>query len=269
MFKRNFLDGPARVQAEREARAHYARERGDENALLEVKFLDRGLFLLLGHLPLLGHACHPGHGDSGHAHEHPEEDDQPGHRGQNLSEQLTMEDRRDQRAERCGIAEGHRHSQRHAEVAHGQPEGQTAHPPQDPEEVGTEQGRARRLADDRRQVAVHDQPQKPGGDDPAKETTRQPVSFPGPLADEPVRDVKAARGQPAEPVEDNAEERIGGHGGGCEWLVASGKRLVASFERLVPGDFPMNSSPLATRNSSPATRNSFKTASPTPRPRSV
>ena len=216
----------------------------------------------------------------------------PGTVVSNLSEQLTMEDRRDQRAERRGIAEGNRHSQRHAEVAHGQAEGQAAHPPQDSEEVGQEQGRARRLADDRRKFAGHDQPERPGGNDPAKETTRQPVGFPGPLADEPVRDVKAARGQPAEPVEDNAEERIGGHGGSGELRVAScqlravitparkfrmplhinptcqrGKRtgslarasgwymtffaagvIVASAERLVPGDFPMNSSPLATHS---------------------
>ena len=113
------------------------------------------------------------------------------------------------------VAQGHRHSQRHAQVAHGQAEGQPAQPPQDPEEVGPEQGRARRLADDRRQVAGHDQPEQPGGDDPAKEAARQPVGFPGPLADEPVGNVKAARGQPAEPVEENAEERIGGHE--CAW----------------------------------------------------
>src|SRR5208337_1154260 len=73
---------------------------------------------------------------------------------------------------------------------------------------------------------------------------------PGPLADKPVGDVKAARCQPAEPVEENAEERIGGHG---EWSVASGEWSVSSAERVVPVDFPMNSSQLATRHPQLAT----------------
>src|SRR5271157_1140262 len=95
--------------------------------------------------------------------------------------------------------------------------------------------------------------EKPGGDDPAEEATRQPVSFPGPLADKPVGDVKAARCQPAEPVEENAEERIGGHG---EWSVVSGEWSVASAERVVPVDSPMNSSQLVTCNSQLVTRHS-------------
>ena len=58
-------------------------------------------------------------------------------------DELAVEDRRHQRAEGGAVAQGHGHAQRHAQVAHGQAEGQAAEAPHRAAEIGPEQMRAR------------------------------------------------------------------------------------------------------------------------------
>ena len=66
----------------------------------------------------------------------------------------------------------------------------------------------RSMAEHAEQVVGHRQTQQPRHDDPAEKSAGQPVGFPRPFLNTPVGDVEAARGQAAEPVEDNAEKRI-------------------------------------------------------------
>ena len=53
--------------------------------------------------------------------------------------------------------------------------------------------------------------QHPRGDDPTEEAAHQPVGFPGPLLHAAVGHVETARGQAAEPVEEDAEKGIRVH----------------------------------------------------------
>ena len=57
-------DRAAGVQGEREARTHDAGECGDQHALAEVEFGDRGLLLLGRQFPLFGHSRHAADGDA-------------------------------------------------------------------------------------------------------------------------------------------------------------------------------------------------------------
>ena len=97
------------------------------------------------------------------------------------------------------------------EVAHGEAEGQPAQAPHGAPEPGPPEGRGGGLAQHAQQVPRVDGGQDPGGDDPAEEAPDQPVDLPGPLLHPPVGDVEAARGEAAEPVEEDAEERVRRH----------------------------------------------------------
>src|SRR6185312_8910315 len=52
---------------------------------------------------------------------------------------------------------------------------------------------------------------KPGGDNPAKDATDQPIGLPGPLSDAPVWRVETAGSEAAQPMEDNSQRRVSIH----------------------------------------------------------
>ena len=64
---------------------------------------------------------------------------------QHLRDELAVEDRRHQRAEGGAVAQHHGHAQRHAQIAHGQSEGESAESPQHAEEIDPEQRAAGRF----------------------------------------------------------------------------------------------------------------------------
>ena len=206
--ERGLGDRRRRVERIGKAGAHHAGERGDEDALGEVELLDRRLLLLLGHLAFLGHARPARDGDPDETDEDAEQDDLAGRRPEDLAHELAVEDRRHQRAEGGAVAEGHRHAERHPEVAHREAEGQPAQAPHGAPEPGPPERRGGGLAQHRQQVPRVDRGEDPGSDDPAEEAADQPVDLPGPLLHAPVRDVEAAGGEAAEPVEEDAEERV-------------------------------------------------------------
>ena len=81
----------------------------------------------------------------------------PGMRSQHFRRKLTTKNRRHQRAERGGVPERDGHAQRHAEIAHGQAERETAEAPQNTEDVGPGKTAVRRFAKNGKQVARHQQ----------------------------------------------------------------------------------------------------------------
>ena len=76
--------------------------------------------------------------------------------------ELAVENRRHQRAERRAVAQGHGHPQRHAQVAHGQPERQSAQSPHRAPKVRPEQARGRRLAEHGHRSLVISEPSTHG-----------------------------------------------------------------------------------------------------------
>ena len=76
-----------------------------------------------------------------------DEDSDPGARTQDFAGELPAKDGRHEGAERCGVAKCDGHAQRHAEIAHGKAEGQSAEAPQHAEGIGprgAERGASRR-----------------------------------------------------------------------------------------------------------------------------
>ncbi len=149
---------------------------------------------------------------------------------------LAIENRRHQRAERGAVAQRDGHAQRDAQVPHGQPERQPTQSPHGAEEIGPAQhdlqtaGRARQH--DRPRLGTSSHASNAGAMIQLKTAADQPVGLPRPLADAAVRDVEAGRGQTAQPVEEDAEERIRIHMIG---LLESGASL-SQHRRLVLAD---------------------------------
>ena len=200
--------GAGGVQADGEAGAEDAGEGGDEDALAEVEFLDRGPFSSLVISRSLDMPATPAKAIPSMQTTIPIRMTMPEVVPRTLS-RTRVDDRRDERPDHGGVSEGDRHAEGHPEVAHGQAEGQAADPPQRAEDVGFDQDGGRRLGQHGQQVARVDGGQDPRGDDPAEEAADQPIHLPGPFLDPAVGDVKAPRSQAAQPVEDDAEEGIG------------------------------------------------------------
>ena len=131
--------------------------------------------------------------------------------GQHLAEKFAAKDGGQQRAEGGAETEHHRHAERHAQIAHGQPEGQAAQAPEAAEEISPAQGGAGSLVKNGAEIVRHQDGEKQGRDDPAEDSADQPVGFPRPFVDAAIGDVKTGRGQSADPMENEAEKGIAGH----------------------------------------------------------
>ena len=66
----------------------------------------------------------------------------------------------------------------------------------------------RRLMKNLREISRHGEGENPGRDDPTEETAHEPVGFPGPMLHAAIRNVEAAGGESAQPVEEDAEYGI-------------------------------------------------------------
>ena len=199
------------AQSIREAGAHDAGKRGDQDALFQIEFLDGGLFLLGRHLAFLGHTGLAGEGDTAETDCDADEDDLSGRSAEDFRHEFAIEDGRHKSAEGGAVAEGDGHAERHAEVAHGEPEGESAQAPHHAPEVAPEQSRVRGFAQHGGQVAGHDHAQGHGSNDPAEETANQPVSLPAPALDAAIGNIETAGSQTAQPVKDYAQKGIRCH----------------------------------------------------------
>ena len=211
MLQCRLLDRRSEIQPDGEGGAKNARKRGHENALLEVEFLDSFLFLFVGHLALLRHAGQAGYGNAGQADDDTGQNDVPPCRKQDIVTKRSLVDRRRKRADRGAVAQRHGHAERHAQVAHGEAERQSAEAPHRAPEISPEVNRERRLAEHFHQFRRHQAADDPRRDDPTENAAHQPIRLPRPALDEAKGHVETARGQAAEPVEEHAEKRIRTH----------------------------------------------------------
>ena len=213
-------DEVAGTQAEGEARTHDAGERGDDDAFFETELLDGLEFVFLGHFGFLGVAGDRGDDDAQHAHAQPGQHPVAIERGDQLGMKLTLEQRRNERAKHRAIPQRHRHPQRHAQIAHRQPEGQPAKAPQQAEQIGVEPDLTRGFLEHGEHVGGVEQGEKPRRDEPREESADEPVGFPGPAFDALVRHIETAGGEAAEPMKEDAKDRIHEKSGGvgCDWF---------------------------------------------------
>src|SRR5579864_960675 len=122
--------------------------------------------------------------------------------------EYSTKDRRHQCPE-CGrVSQRDGHAQRHSQVSHGKAEGEATQTPQNAECICPEKTARRSFVEYTHEVMRHRQRENPWGDDPAKESTHQPVGFPCPVFHPAIRNVEAGGSQAAEPVEKHAECRI-------------------------------------------------------------
>src|SRR5256885_3409680 len=148
MAERDFLNGVAGGEAEGKTGAHYAGKCCDEDSRFQIEFLDGGALLLFGHFAFFGDACRAGDEDAEEADADADENGEAGACTPDVGEKLATENGRHQSAEGCGVAENHGHAERHAEIAHGEAEGEAAETPQETEEIGPEEAARRGFAQD-------------------------------------------------------------------------------------------------------------------------
>ena len=208
-------DGLAGVEAEGEEGAHEAGEDGDGDALAEVVIAFAGLELLFrGDLVFLGVTGGAVDGDADEADEDSEEDDLAG----GLVEEghdLAVVDGRDQGPEEGAEAESDGVTERDAQIADGEAEGDSADSPEHAEEEGIadvcgvgDVGRGAGLT-----VGVRDEDggQHRRRDDPGGEALDEPVHLPRPALDPAEWDEVGGGAEAANPVKDNAEKWIRSH----------------------------------------------------------
>src|SRR5205823_3393218 len=111
-----------------------------------------------------------------------------------------------------GISQRDGHAQRHAEVAHGQTEGQSAETPKDAERVGPKNALERSLVNNCEKLRGHGGRKEPRRDNPTEESADEPIRFPGPMLYAAKWNVETARSQTAEPMKENAQSGIGDQG---------------------------------------------------------
>jgi len=210
--KRDLFNGIAGGEAIGEAGAHDTGKSGDEETFFQAELFDGGALLFVREFALLGEAGSAGDDDAHQADGDADENREAGARAQDFREKLAAKNGRHERAERGGVAERDGHAERHPEVAHGEAKRETAESPEDAEDVSPENTLARRFLEDLKKVGGHEESEHPGSDDPTEKSADEPVSFPGPTFDGAKGNVKAARSQAAEPVEDHADCRIGNQG---------------------------------------------------------
>ena len=197
---RGFTDRLSRSQAEAEAGAHDTGEGRDDDAFLEIELLDGFQFFLGGHFLFLVRAGQGGDPDADEADSNTQERDLARCGCGDLADRFPdgnfrhegLQERRQERAEGRAVTERHAHAKGHAEVAHGQAEGEPAEAPQHAEEIGPPQcgeGLAGERASD---ICRQDRSQQPRTDDPGKDAADEPVGLPGPFFDRAVGNIKRA-----------------------------------------------------------------------------
>ena len=200
-WHRNLLDRIAGGQPEGEAGAHDAGEGRHQKAALQIEFTDGVALLLFRDLALLGDACQAGEGDADQAHGDARQNRLSRCCPPHLRGKHAAEDGREQRTERGGVAERHRHAERHAQVPHGQTEGQAAETPQQSERVAPEKAAAGSLVKDAGHVVGQCERQDPRRDHPTEHAAGQPVRLPGPVLDAAIGHIETAGSETAQPVE--------------------------------------------------------------------
>lgn len=237
--------GLARGEGKGHAGAHDPGEHGHPDPFLEVEFGHRGRGSSGGNLLLLPD---PGAAADRDARE-ADQDAQNGHparRGAHHGPDPALEDGRDEGAEDGAKAQGDGVAEGHPQVAHGEPEGESAESPQEPEKVGPQDGLRRRRPQDAEQAGAGQEGHDPGRDDPREEAADQPVGLPGPLLDLFVGDVEAPGGETAGRMQGHAEEGVRAHIGGDysagrrrlsigQVGASSGRRLLIPEEAPPPG----------------------------------
>lgn len=133
---------------------------------------------------------------------------------------LAVVDGRDDGAEDHTEAEGDGVSEGEAEIADGEAEGESADSPEDAPEDGVVD--AAGVGDigcvqDAERVRDEDAGEDDGRDDPGGEALDEPVDFPRPALNAAEGDEVGGGGEAADPVEDDADERIGSHVSSC-WV---------------------------------------------------
>ena len=108
--------------------------------------------------------------------------------------------RRQERAEGGTVPQRNPHAERHAEVAHREPESQSSQSPEGTEEIGPAECVSALAYEHAVEIMRHQQCQQRWHDDPREETADHPGGLPGPLPHEAVGNVKASRCKTAEPV---------------------------------------------------------------------
>ena len=105
-------------------------------------------------------------------------------------------------------------TERDAEVADGEAEGDAANSPEDAEEEGQHDAFGVSyidLVDDAEEVGDEDRAEDDGGDDPCGEALNEPVDLPRPALDAAEGDEVGGGGETPDPVIDDADERIRSH----------------------------------------------------------
>jgi hypothetical protein len=128
--------------------------------------------------------------------------------------ELTVRDGGNDGAERGAETEGDGVSERDAEVADGEAEGNAADSPENSEEKGEPDvsgvGEVD-LMDDAEEVGDKDGTENNGRDDPCGEALDEPVNLPRPTLDAAEGDEVGSGGEPSDPVKDDADKRIRSH----------------------------------------------------------
>ena len=230
MAERNFLDGIAGGEAEGEAGAHDAGKCRDEDSGFEIEFLDGRALLLFGHFAFFGNTGCTGDENAEKTDADADQNCEAGARAQDFRKEYAAKDGRHESAKGGGVSENHGHAERHAEVAHGETEGEAAESPQKAEDVRPKQAARWGFTQNLDEIGGHEAGENPRGDDPTEEAAYEPVGFPGPAFDAAKGNVETSRREAAEPMEDDAEKRICGQGVGlsCEAMRSSVRDCNAS-----------------------------------------
>src|ERR1700722_10219439 len=186
------FDGVGGGEAVGEAGAHDPRKCGDEETFFQVEFFDRGAFLFFRHFAFFYRAGGADENDAEHADADSDENCYAGACAENFRGELAAENWWHERAEGGGEAERYGHTERHAEVAHREAEGEAAESPENAEDVGPGDSGARRIAQNADEIAGQQRAQEPRRDDPTENSADEPVGFPGPTFHFAVRHVEAA-----------------------------------------------------------------------------
>ncbi len=202
------------IKTEGEERAHESGEDSDGYAFAEVVVGFAGLGLFFGRdLALLRHAGSSVGGYADDADQDAEQDDLAGGLMEDRPE-LVVGDRRNDGPERSAEAERDRVTERDAEVANSETEGDAADAPENSEEEGQHDTFGVSevdLVDDAEEIWDEDGAEDDRRDDPCGEALDEPVDLPRPALDAAEGDEVGGGGETSNPVKDDAEKRIRSH----------------------------------------------------------
>ena len=132
----------ARCETVGEAGAHHTGKNGDKHAFFKIEFLDGGRLFFLGKFLLLGHASRAADCDANETGQHACKNCEAGTAGEQFAE-FAIKDRRHKRAKGGTETKSDSHAESDPEIAHGETKSEAADAPEDAEEVGPHQRRAR------------------------------------------------------------------------------------------------------------------------------